>query len=207
MRRNKGFQRALKRFFDVVCAVLGLVVLSPLILFVMYKIWREMGTPIFFNRPRVGMNGKIFKLYKFRTMTNATGPDGKLLPDEERITPIGQKIRSGSLDELPQLLNVIKGELSIVGPRPLLPQYTERYSDEQRRRLDVPQGITGWAQTHGRNDTTWDERLKNDVWYVDNWSFALDIKIILMTFSKVIKREGISSKDSATMSEFMGSEK
>ena len=205
MRKSKPIQRLLKRAFDICAAATGLIIFSPVLLWTAYRINKEMGRPIFYNRERGGEGGKPFKLYKFRTMTDARDKNGNLLPDAERITPIGQKIRSSSRDELPQLLNVLLGDMSIVGPRPLLLDYVPLYSEEQRKRLDVPQGITGWAQIHGRNATTWEERLKNDVWYVDNWSFWLDMKIILATVTKVLSHEGISAEGEATMPRFTGS--
>ena len=175
-----------------------------MLLWAAYKINKEMGRPVFYNRERAGKGGKPFKLYKFRTMTDARDENGNLLPDAERITPIGQKIRSSSIDELPQLINVLFGDMSIVGPRPLLLDYVPLYNEEQKRRLEVEQGITGWAQIHGRNATTWEERFKNDIWYVDNWSFLLDIKIVMMTAGKVIRHEGISAEGEATMPRFTG---
>lgn len=205
MGKNKPVQRILKRAFDICGSLIGLAIFSPVMLWTAYRINKEMGRPIFYNRERAGKGGKAFKLYKFRTMTEARDKEGRLLPDAERITPIGQKIRASSVDELPQLINVLKGEMSLVGPRPLWPDYVPLYSEEQKRRLDVPQGITGWAQIHGRNATTWEERLSNDVWYADNWSFWLDIKIILSTAGKVLKREGISAEGEATMPRFRGS--
>ncbi|MCF0248597.1 MAG: sugar transferase [Synergistes sp.] len=194
----------IKRAADVIFAAAGLLLLSPVLLLTAHKISKEMGRPVFYNRLRAGKDGRPFKLYKFRTMTDAKDKEGNLLPDAERLTPIGIKIRSSSLDELPQLINVLKGEMSIVGPRPLLLDYIPLYNAEQKRRLDVPQGITGWAQIHGRNAVTWEERFKNDVWYVDNRSLWLDLKIILMTIGKVIKREGISAEGEATMTRFEG---
>ncbi len=205
MSKNKPIQRLFKRAFDICGAIAGLIIFSPVLLWTANRINKEMGRPIFYNRERAGEGGKPFKLYKFRTMTDARDKEGNLLPDAERITPIGQKIRSSSRDELPQLLNVLRGDMSLVGPRPLLLDYVPLYSEEQRKRLDVPQGITGWAQIHGRNATTWEERFKNDVWYADNWSFWLDIKIILATVSKVLKHEGISAEGEATMPRFTGS--
>lgn len=206
MCKNKPIQRTLKRAFDICGAVTGLIIFSPVLLWTAYRINKEMGRPIFYNRERAGEGGEPFKLYKFRTMTDARDKNGNLLPDAERITPIGQKIRSSSRDELPQLLNVLLGDMSLVGPRPLLLDYVPLYSEEQRKRLDVPQGITGWAQIHGRNATTWEERFKDDVWYVYNWSFWLDMKIITATVSKVLRHEGISADGEATMPRFTGSE-
>lgn len=205
MGKNKPVQRILKRAFDICGSLIGLAIFSPVMLWTAYRINKEMGRPIFYNRERAGKGGKTFLLYKFRTMTEARDKEGKLLPDAKRITPIGKKIRASSIDELPQLINVLKGEMSLVGPRPLWPDYVPLYSEEQKRRLEVPQGITGWAQIHGRNATTWEERLSNDVWYADNWSFWLDIKIILSTVGKVLKREGISAEGEATMPRFRGS--
>ncbi|WP_455596511.1 sugar transferase [Cloacibacillus porcorum] len=205
MTRDKLFQRILKRIFDLSGAAIGILVFSPILLWTAYKITREMGRPVFFNRKRAGKEGKPFKLYKFRTMTDAKDKNGELLPDAERLTPLGQKIRSSSIDELPQLINVLKGEMSLVGPRPLLLEYVPLYDKDQKRRLDVPQGITGWAQINGRNAITWEEKFKNDIWYIDNWSFLLDMKIILMTIQKVLKHEGISAEGEATMPRFEGS--
>lgn len=205
MSKNKPIQRLLKRAFDICGATAGLIILSPVLLWTAYRINKEMGSPVFYNKERAGKGGKPFKLYKFRTMTDARDENGNLLPDAERITPIGQKIRSSSIDELPQLINVLFGDMSIVGPRPLLLDYVPLYNEEQRKRLNVKQGITGWAQIRGRNATTWEERFKNDVWYVDNWSFCLDIKIIAVTVSKVLRHEGISADGEATMPRFTGS--
>lgn len=173
-------------------------------LYTAYKIRKESGSPVFYNQMRAGRDGRLFKLYKFRTMTDARDERGNRLPDAARITAVGAKIRGSSLDELPQLLNVLKGEMSLVGPRPLLPEYVPLYSEEQRKRLSVPQGITGWAQINGRNATTWEERFAHDVWYAENRSLALDLKILLLTVSKVLKREGISAEGEATMPPFEG---
>ena len=180
----------------------GLIILSPIILYYAHKISKEMGSPVFYNRLRAGQFGKAFKLYKFRTMTDAKDKEGTLLPDAERLTELGKKIRSSSIDELPQLWNVLKGDISLVGPRPLLLDYVPLYNKEQKRRLDVPQGITGWAQINGRNSLTWEQKFKNDVWYVDNWSLWLDIKILFITVLKVLKHEGISAEGEATMPRF-----
>ncbi|MCC8178934.1 MAG: sugar transferase [Cloacibacillus sp.] len=206
MTRDKPFQRILKRIFDISGAAIGILVFSPILLWTAYKITREMGCPVFFNRMRAGKEGKPFKLYKFRTMTDAKDKNGELLPDAERLTPLGQKIRSSSIDELPQLINVLKGEMSLVGPRPLLLEYVPLYNKDQKRRLDVPQGIPRWAQIHGRNARTWEEKFKPDSWSLDNWSFLLDMKIILMTIQKVLKHEGISAEGEATMPLFKGSD-
>lgn len=205
--RGTSVSRFLKRILDVAAAFMCLLLFSPLMLYTVYKIYTESGGPVFYNRPRAGLGGKPFRLYKFRTMTDARDKQGDLLPDAERITTIGAKIRSSSLDELPQLLNVLKGEMSLVGPRPLLPEYVPLYDAEQRKRLSVPQGITGWAQVNGRNATTWEERFANDVWYVENWSLALDLKILRLTVLKVLKRDGISAEGEATMPRFEGGKK
>ena len=193
-----------KRIFDLLVTTLGLIVILPLLAVIGLLVWIFLGTPVLFRQPRPGYKGKAFITYKFRTMTNRTGPDGKLLPDAERLTPFGRFLRSTSLDDLPQLLNVLRGEMSLVGPRPLLMQYLQRYTPEQMRRHDVLPGLTGWAQVHGRNMLEWEERFRLDVWYVDHWSFWLDIKILALTIWKVLKREGISQTGQATAVEFKG---
>ena len=203
--KNKKVQRFLKRILDILASGTGLIILSPVILYYAHKISKELGRPVFFNRLRAGQNGKAFKLYKFRTMTDAKDKEGNLLPDGERLTKLGKKIRSSSLDELPQLINVFKGDMSLVGPRPLLLEYVPLYDKDQKRRLDVSQGITGWAQINGRNSLTWEQKFANDVWYVDNWSLWLDIKILFITVLKVLKHEGISAEGEATMPRFEGS--
>ena len=203
---NKKFQRFLKRILDILGSGAGLIFLSPVILYYAHKISKEMGSPVFYNRLRAGQNGKPFNFYKFRTMTDAKDKEGNLLPDGERLTELGKKIRSSSIDELPQLWNVLKGDISLVGPRPLLLDYVPLYNKEQKRRLDVPQGITGWAQINGRNSLTWEQKFKNDVWYVNNWSLLLDIKILFITVLKVLKHEGISAEGEATMPRFEGSD-
>ena len=191
---------------DILGSGAGLIILSPVILITAHKISKEMGKPVFFNRLRAGQNGKPFNFYKFRTMTDAKDKEGNLLPDGERLTELGKKIRSSSIDELPQLWNVLKGDMSLVGPRPLWLDYVPLYSTEQKRRLDVPQGITGWAQINGRNSRTWEQKFNNDVWYVDNWSLWLDIKILFITVLKVLRHEGISAEGEATMPRFEGSD-
>jgi sugar transferase EpsL len=193
-----------KRFLDLCFAVIMLLSLAPLLAALSFGIRIAIGSPILFIQLRPGLHCKPFKLYKFRTMANATDPDGVLLPDAERMTRPGRFLRSTSLDELPELWNVVKGEMSLVGPRPLLMQYLDLYTTEQRRRHEVKPGITGWAQVNGRNALTWEEKFKMDVWYVDNWSLWLDIKIIGMTFWKILKREGISQPGQATMEKFKG---
>lgn len=192
----------MKRAFDIVAALLALLVATPFLLIIVLLIWRRMGSPVFFRQVRPGKDGKPFRIIKFRTMLDACGPDGKSLPDKDRLTPLGKFLRSTSLDELPELLNVLKGDMSIVGPRPLLMQYLDRYTPDQARRHEVKPGLTGWAQVNGRNAITWEDKFKLDVWYVDNWSLLLDLKIIAMTVLKVVKREGISQEGEATMREF-----
>ncbi len=190
---------------DVVGAVAGLVTLAPVIGATAVALRFSVGAPVLFRQRRPGIEGRPFELVKFRTMTDARDAAGNLLPDVERLTRVGKVVRSLSLDELPQLWNVLKGDMSLVGPRPLLMQYVERYSPEQARRHDVRPGITGWAQVHGRNAVDWEERFKLDVWYVDNWSLALDLKILARTLRSVLRREGVSRAGHATMPEFTGS--
>ena len=193
-----------KRLLDLLVAGLGLLVLSPLLLVVALLVALRLGRPILFRQPRPGYHGKPFSVVKFRSMTNRAGPDGRPLPDAERLTGLGRFLRAASLDDLPQLWNVLSGEMSLVGPRPLLMQYLERYTPEQMRRHAVLPGITGWAQIHGRNSLSWEEKFSLDVWYVDHWSFGLDLKILFLTLWKVFTREGISQPGHATMEEFMG---
>jgi sugar transferase EpsL len=195
-----------KRLFDLLVTLLGLVVALPLMALISVLVWIFLGIPILFRQPRPGYRGRPFITYKFRTMTNRTAPDGNLLPDAERLTPFGRFLRSTSLDDLPQVFNVLRGEMSLVGPRPLLMQYLKRYTPEQMRRHDMLPGVTGWAQIHGRNTIDWEEKFRLDVWYVDHWSFWLDLKILFLTPWKVFKREGISQPGHATAEEFKGSE-
>jgi lipopolysaccharide/colanic/teichoic acid biosynthesis glycosyltransferase len=194
-----------KRSLDVVAAFIGLVLLSPLLAGIALAIRFTLGKPVLFRQARPGRHGRIFTLYKFRTMRNATAPAGDLLPDTERLTALGTFLRRTSLDELPQLWNVLRGDLSLVGPRPLLPQYLDRYNQVQARRHEIRPGITGWAQVNGRNALSWEDKFALDVWYVDNWNLVLDLKILWMTFIKVLKREGIQANNHATMPEFQGS--
>ena len=194
----------MKRIFDLVLAAVALLLLSVPLLFLIWQIRRKLGSPAFFRQTRPGLNGKPFKMVKFRTMTNARGPDGQLLPDAVRLTPFGRFLRSSSLDELPELWNVLKGDMSLVGPRPLLMEYLPLYSLEQARRHEVRPGITGWAQVNGRNALGWDDKFMLDVWYVNNRSLWLDIKILWLTVRKVLVREGISAEGEATMSKFTG---
>lgn len=192
------------RLFDILLSIFLLALLSPLILFIIFLVKYNLGSPIFFKQSRPGIKGKPFLLYKFRTMKNINNSDGDHLPDDNRLGPFGKFLRSTSVDELPELWNVLKGEMSFVGPRPLLMDYLPLYSARQARRHEVKPGITGWAQINGRNSITWKEKLDMDIWYVNNKSFWLNIKIILITIVKVIKREGISGDGIATMDKFKG---
>lgn len=194
----------MKRVFDILAASVGLVVFSPLMLYLILRIRRDMGAPVFFRQTRPGKDGKPFEMIKFRSMRDATAQDGTPLSDAERLTPLGQKLRSSSLDELPELWNVIRGDMSLVGPRPLLMEYLPLYSAEQARRHEVRPGVTGWAQVNGRNAISWDQKFALDVWYVDNRNFWLDLKILWKTVRKVLFKEGISADGEATMSRFTG---
>jgi sugar transferase EpsL len=196
-----------KRTFDILIAITAFFILSPIWIIIGSLIRVKMGSPVYFYQLRPGLNGKPFKIYKFRTMRDAIDEDGIQLPDDKRLTGFGFMLRSTSLDELPELFNVMKGEMSIVGPRPLLMKYLDRYTPEQARRHEVKPGITGWAQVNGRNAISWEEKFKLDVWYVDNCSLALDLKIIALTILKVFKREGINQSGHATAEEFIGTTK
>ena len=195
-----------KRIFDILVSGIGILLLSPVLAILALLVRVLLGKPILFLQQRPGYKAKPFRIYKFRTMTDARARDGSLLPDSQRLLPFGRFLRSLSLDELPELFNVLRGEMSLVGPRPLLMEYLPRYSPEQMRRHDALPGITGWAQIHGRNALTWQEKFRLDVWYVDHWSFALDLKILLLTIWKVLKREGISQPGQATTEYFMGND-
>jgi lipopolysaccharide/colanic/teichoic acid biosynthesis glycosyltransferase len=195
--------RAAKRIIDILGSASGLLVLSPVILWVAFRAKREMGSAIF-RQERAGLGGRPFTLYKFRSMTDRRDEQGKRLSDELRLTDFGRRLRSSSLDELPQVWNVLKGEMSLVGPRPLLMEYVPLYSDFQRKRLDAPPGITGWAQINGRNAISWPEKFALDVWYVEHASLALDFRIMLATIKKTLAREGISASGEATMPRFTG---
>ena len=197
-------QRALKRLIDVVVAALALVVLSPLIAIVALLVRTKLGSPVLFKQQRPGLKGQPFTLIKFRTMLDARDEHGALRPDSERLTDFGRWLRSSSVDELPELWNVLKGEMSLVGPRPLLMHYLPLYSAEQARRHDVPPGITGWAQVNGRNAISWDQKFALDVWYVDHWSLALDARILASSLKSVLSKHGISADGEATMAEFKG---
>ena len=195
----------MKRIFDLVITLIGLLLLVPVIILVAALVRLKLGSAIFFKQSRPGLNGRIFTILKFRTMTNECDKDDMLLPDEVRLTKFGKFLRSTSLDELPGLWNVLKGDMSLVGPRPLLVEYLPLYSEKQSRRHEVKPGITGWAQVNGRNAISWDEKFDLDVWYVDNQSIWLDIKILWMTVKKVIVRDGISQSNHVTMDKFKGS--
>jgi lipopolysaccharide/colanic/teichoic acid biosynthesis glycosyltransferase len=194
-----------KRLFDVALSAVGIVILSPVLIVIALLVRMLQGSPVLFRQTRPGLKGVPFQLYKFRTMEEASDEQGNLLPDAERITRLGRFLRATSLDELPELFNVLKGEMSLVGPRPLLMQYLDRYTPEQARRHHVLPGMTGWAQVNGRNALSWDDKFRLDVWYVDHWSFMLDVRILLDTVWKVFRREGISQPGYATAEEFKGS--
>jgi lipopolysaccharide/colanic/teichoic acid biosynthesis glycosyltransferase len=193
-----------KRFFDLLITLPGLIVLSPILAAAAAAIWVLDGRPLLFRQPRPGYRGKIFTVYKFRTMRDLRGQDGQPLPDEQRLSRLGRFLRASSIDDLPNLFNVLRGEMSLVGPRPLLVKYIPLYSPEQMRRHDALPGITGWAQINGRNALSWDEKFRLDVWYVDHWSLWLDVKILALTLWKVLKREGINEPGHATAQEFTG---
>ena len=195
----------MKRLFDFLVALFALLILLPVIMVVAVLIRLKLGSPILFTQERPGLNGNVFKMMKFRTMLDGKDKQGNLLPDDERMTQFGAFLRSTSLDELPGLFNVLKGDMSLVGPRPLLVQYLPLYSGEQARRHNVRPGITGWAQINGRNAISWEQKFKLDMWYVDNQSFLLDIKILLLTVKKVFVREGISADGHVTIEPFKGS--
>jgi len=195
----------MKRLFDLISSFIGLLFLLPVIILIVLLVRFKIGSPIFFKQARPGLNGEIFNMYKFRTMTNERDKNGVLKPDSVRLTKFGKFLRSTSLDELPGLWSALKGDMSLVGPRPLLVEYLPLYSEKQSRRHDIKPGITGWAQVNGRNAISWDEKFELDVWYVDNQSFWLDIKILWLTVKKVIVRDGISAQDDVTMPVFKGS--
>ncbi len=196
----------LKRLMDIGVAGVALVALSPVLLLLWLLVRRRMGSPALFRQVRPGLHGRPFEMIKFRTMRDATGPDGQPLPDSERLTPFGRWLRATSLDELPELWNVLKGDMSLVGPRPLLMEYLPRYSPEQARRHEVRPGVTGWAQVNGRNALTWERKFELDVWYVDRHNPWLDLKILLLTVGRIIRKDGISAPGSATAERFTGSD-
>ena len=204
---KKGFyEKFVKRPQDFLCALAAIIVLSPVMLITAILVRTKLGSPLIFKQERPGLNGKVFMLYKFRTMTDKKDAEGNLLPDEVRLTGFGKKLRSTSLDELPELFNILKGDMAVVGPRPLLVRYLSRYNAHQARRHEVRPGFTGYAQVNGRNSITWEDKFDKDVYYVDHVTFLGDWKIIFQTVGTVLKREGISSDTSATMEEFMGTE-
>ena len=204
---RKCIQGLIKRLFDFSASFFGLILLSPIIALVAWKIRKNLGSPVLFRQTRPGLNGKPFEMVKFRTMKDAVDAQGNPLPDSERMTPFGDKLRSSSLDELPELWNVLKGEMSLVGPRPLLMQYLPLYSKDQARRHEVRPGVTGWAQINGRNAISWEDKFKLDVWYVDNRNLWLDIKILFLTVKKVFVKEGISADGHVTIEPFTGQSK
>lgn len=201
---NKKFGDIVKRIFDFTASLCGLILLSPILIVVALLIRLNLGSPIFFTQDRVGKHNKVFKMIKFRSMKDGVDKDGNLLPDEMRLTKFGKVLRSTSLDELPELINVLKGDMSLIGPRPLLVDYLPLYNENQIRRHNVLPGLTGWAQINGRNSLSWNEKFNLDIWYVDNWSLTLDIKIFFLTIYKVFKRDGISQEGNVTMERFNG---
>jgi len=204
---SRRVQLVIKRALDVVASLLLILLFSPLMLAIALAIWITMGRPILFRQPRIGYRGRVFTIYKFRTMTEERDENGNLLPDEQRLTPVGRFLRSLTLDELPELFNVLKGEMSLVGPRPLLVEYRDLYTPEQWRRHEMPPGMAGPVLASGRNLLDWEEKFRLDVWYVDHWSLWLDFKILLRTAWKVLKREGVSAEGHVTMPKFTGSKK
>ena len=200
------YEKYTKRLLDVVLSGGALVVLSPVLLATAILVRTKLGSPVIFYQDRPGKGAKVFRLYKFRSMTDERDAEGNLLPDEVRLTKLGKLLRATSLDELPELWNILRGDMSIVGPRPLLVKYLPLYNEDQKHRHDVRPGLTGWAQVNGRNSITWEDKFRHDVWYVRNISFALDVKIVFLTVKKVFCREGISSGTAVTMEEFKGTE-
>lgn len=205
-RRSRAAAGVLKRLFDVIVAGSALLLLSPVLALLAWQVRRKLGAPVLFRQLRPGLEGRPFRMVKFRTMRDAVDAHGLPLADAERLTPFGRRLRSTSLDELPELWNVLKGEMSLVGPRPLMMEYLPLYSKEQARRHEVRPGITGWSQVNGRNALAWPEKFRLDVWYVDNWSLWLDLRILLLTLKKVWARDGISAAGEATMAKFTGKE-
>ena len=195
-----------KRLFDIIASASGLIFLSPVFLILIYLIRKNLGEPVFFTQERPGKDGKPFKMIKFRSMRDAVDKDGNPLPDSKRLTPFGKRLRATSLDELPELWNVLKGDMSLVGPRPLLMSYLPLYNEFQFRRHEMKPGVTGWAQVNGRNALSWDEKFAHDIWYIDHYSFWLDMKILFLTVKKVFIKEGISAEGEATMPYFTGND-
>jgi sugar transferase EpsL len=204
MLSTRQVQFAVKRLIDIVASVVGLILLGPVLLVLAAVIRIKLGGPVFFRQERPGLNAKPFKLIKFRTMTDARDEQGKLLPDDQRLAALGRFLRSTSMDELPEFFNVMKGDMSLVGPRPLMMKYLARYTPEQARRHEVKPGITGWAQVNGRNAISWEDKFNLDVWYVDNWGVWLDLKIILKSIAMVVRRKDVAQDGRATVDEFMG---
>lgn len=200
------YSNIIKPLLDSIIALIALLILSPVFIFLIAFLYLANDGKPFFLQPRPGKNGRVFRVIKFKTMNDKRGSDGQLLPDDVRLTPVGKFVRKTSLDEIPQLLNVLKGDMSLVGPRPLLVEYLPLYDETQRKRHDVRPGITGWAQVNGRNAISWNEKFAYDVWYVDNISFPLDVKILWMTLLKVVQSEGINSASSVTMEKFTGND-
>ena len=200
----KKFGLIIKRLFDILCALGGLIILSPVFIICAILIRTKLGSPMFFRQRRIGKDNKEFEMIKFRTMKDAFDKNGNALPDDKRMTKLGKTLRSLSLDELPELINILKGDMSLIGPRPLLVQYLPLYNERQIKRHDVTPGLTGWAQINGRNSLNWSEKFELDVWYVDNRSFLLDLKILFLTIYKVVKRDGINQNESITMEYFNG---
>ncbi|MGL5832861.1 MAG: sugar transferase [Waterburya sp.] len=196
--------RRIKSLGDRLLAAIALILLSPFVAILAIAIYFKMGSPVIFAQPRAGKDNRIFTFYKFRTMNDQRDSNGNLLPDKERVTPLGEFLRQTSLDELPQLWNVLRGDMSFIGPRPLITAYLERYTPEQARRHEVPPGITGWAQVNGRNSISWEKKFQLDVWYIDHWSLWLDMKIFVQTVVKIIAKEGIDEDQNTTSTEFMG---
>lgn len=199
------FRLFIKRTFDIIASLGGIIVLSPIMIICAILIRINLGSPIFFKQKRIGKDNKEFEMIKFRTMKDAVDKEGNQLPDELRLTKVGQILRSLSIDELPELINILKGDMSLIGPRPLLVKYLPLYNERQIRRHEVLPGLTGWAQVNGRNNITWNEKFELDVYYVENWSLTLDLKIFFLTFYKVVKRDGINQDGQATMEYFNGS--
>lgn len=205
MKHKAGFyEKYIKRLLDFTLSLLAMIVLSPILLITAIFVRIKLGSPVIFHQERPGKEGKIFRLYKFRSMTYERDEDGNLLSDEIRLTPFGKKLRSTSLDELPELWNILRGDMSIIGPRPLLVKYLPLYNEEQRHRHDVRPGLTGWAQVHGRNLLSWEDKFRYDVWYTQHVRFLTDVRIVFLTVKCIFAREGISSETSATMEEFSG---
>lgn len=206
MHKKGLYEGYFKRLLDITCSLGFILCFWWLYIVVAIFVKRKLGSPVIFKQQRPGLNGKIFTMYKFRSMTDAKDKDGKLLSDAERLPKFGKILRATSLDEIPEFINVLKGDMSLIGPRPLLVEYLERYNDEQKRRHEVRPGITGWAQVNGRNAISWEEKFKYDVEYVDKLNFFLDMKIVFLTIKKIVVKEGISQEGNATMEDFKGSD-